>query len=233
MHDAEQTQRAYARFAGLMFLIVLGTSVAGLVLSSVIAGGGTPDERAQRIIAAEAPYRLALVLALFGSLSTVLLATGLYVTVKPVDTSIAVIGLLFRAGESVIGAVGIVIAFAALETRLVIGTGSALNMDQLGALAGLISSAPSAEIAAIFFSLGSTVFFYLLLKGSLIPKVLSAWGIFASVVYAALWVARLLAPETAGLAVVGSVPILLAELSTGGWLLLRGIAPRTVQEGYR
>jgi hypothetical protein len=223
MSDVERTQRAYARFAGLMFLVVLAASVAGLVLSTAIAGSGTANEQAQRIIESEGLYRFALVCGLSGSLFTILLATGLYVTVRPVDRNLALVGLLFRAGESVIGAVGIVVAFVALEFRLAIESATAPGSDQLGALASLLSAAPSAEIAAIYFSLGSTMFFYVLLRSPLIPKALSAFGMFSSVTYAALWFARLVVPESSGLAVIGSLPILIAELSTGFWLLIKGI----------
>jgi hypothetical protein len=223
MTDAERSQRAYARFAGLMYLVVLAASVAGLVLSTMVAGDGTFEEQARRIIASEGPYRVALVLALGGSVSTILLATGLYVAVRPADGNLALIGLLFRAGESVIGAVGIVTSFALLQASLAVGDGSGFTASQLGALASVLSGGASTEIAAIFFSLGSTIFFWVFLRSRYIPRVLSAWGVFASVCYAALWTTRLILPEAAALVVAGSLPILIAELSTGLWLLVKGI----------
>ena len=225
MTDAEHSQRAYARFAGLMFLVVLVTSFVGLVLSTEIAGGGTANEQTQNIIASEGFYRLALVSALCGSLFTVPLGWSLYLTLRPEDPNLAVLGLLFRSGESVVGAVGIVMALAALEIRLAVSGQTAFAADELGSLASLISLAPTAEIAAIFFSLGSAVFFWVLLRSELIPKALSLLGLVASITYAALWVARLLVPESSGLAVAGSVPILLAEVSTGVWMLWKGITP--------
>jgi hypothetical protein len=223
MTDAERTQRAYARFAGLMYLVVLAASVAGLVLSAVVAGSGTFGEQAQRIIASEGLYRVALVCSLGGSLFTILLATGLYVAVRPVDPNLALMALLFRTGESMIGAAGIVMSFAALQASLAVRDATAFNVDQLGALASLLSAGASTEIAAIFFSLGSTVFFYVFLRSTYIPKALSVWGVFASLSYAALWVTRLILPESSGLVVYGSLPILIAELSTGLWLLVKGI----------
>ncbi len=223
MTDVERSQRAYARFAGLMYLVVLAASVAGLVLTSVIAGSGTFDERTQRIIESEGLYRVGLVCSLGGSLSTILLATGLYVAVRPVDGNLTMMALLFRVGESVIGAVGIATSFAVLQMSLAVRDATAFDANQLGALANLFSAGASTEIAAIFFSLGSTIFFYVFLRSTYIPKALSAWGIFASVCYAALWFTRLILPEFTGLVVYGSLPILIAELSTGLWLLIKGI----------
>ena len=37
---AETSQRAYARFAGLMYFLVLGFDIAGLLIVSSIGGGG-------------------------------------------------------------------------------------------------------------------------------------------------------------------------------------------------
>lgn len=221
--DAERSQRAYARFAGLMYLVVLAADIAGLVLESAVAGSGTFGERTQRIVASEGLYRVALAFALAGSLSTILLAAGLYVTVRPVDGDLATIALLFRTGESAIGAVGIAISFVVLQTSLAVRDATALGADQLGALASLLSAAPTGEIAAVFFSVGSTIFFYLFWRSTYIPRVLSAWGVFASLLFAVLWSARLIVPESAGLSLYGSVPGLIAELSTGFWLLIKGI----------
>jgi hypothetical protein len=221
--DALRSQRSYARLAGLMFLVVLAFYIAGLVLTSVVAGSGTFDERTQRIIASEGLYRVALLCSLLGVLSTILLATGLYVATRPVDGNLARMALLFRTGEAVIGAVGMVISFAVLQVRVSAADASVFDANQLGALARFLSSAPSGEISAIFFSLGSTIFFYLFLRSTYIPKALSAWGLFASVVYAALWFAQLLVPESSGLVVYASVPALIAEVSTGLWLLIKGI----------
>jgi hypothetical protein len=220
MIDAERMQHRYARLAGLMLLVVLGLSIVGLALTSLIAGDGTFDERAQRIIASEGLYRFGLVCALGGSLATIVLAMSFYVAVRPRDGNLAMMALLFRTGESVIGALGIVLAFATLSA---VRATSAVDPNQVGALADLLSASPTAEVAAIFFSVGSTIFFYVLLGSTYIPKALAAWGCFASALYAVMWITRLLIPESSGLVVVGSLPILVAELSTGLWLLLKGI----------
>jgi hypothetical protein len=53
--------------------------------------------------------------------------------------------------------------------------------------------------------------------------------VFASILYLLVFAVSLIAPQAAGsLVAIGSIPILIAELSTGLWLLIRGI--RTVTE---
>jgi hypothetical protein len=220
---AEASQRAYARFAGLMYFVVLGFDIVGAVIVSSIGGNGNFVEASHRILASETLYRIGLCCSLVGSLSTILLAIGLYVAVKPVDGNLAMMALLFRAAEAAIGGVGIIIAVSVLQIQLAANHANAFDANQLGALADL-STGVGTQVSAIFFSLGSTIFFYVFLKSQYIPRVLSAWGVFASLVYAAVWFVSLILPHYSATAVAfGSVPILIAELSTGLWLLIVGI----------
>jgi Domain of unknown function (DUF4386) len=221
--NADNSQLAYARFAGLMYFLVLGFDVAGVLIASSIVGGGNFVEASHRIMASETLYRICLCCSLLGSLSTIPLAIGLYVAVKPADGNLAMMALLFRVAEAAIGATGIILAFSVLQIHLAANHANAFNANQLGALADL-SSGVGTDVGAIFFSLGSTIFFFVFLKSHYIPRTLSAWGIFASLVYAAAWFVSLILPQySAPATAYGSVPILIAELSTGLWLLIAGI----------
>ena len=132
--------------------------------------------------------------------------------------------LLFRTSEAAIGAVGIVGAFAVLQIYLQASHAAAFDADQLRALIAMHPLGAATNVAAIFFSTGSTIFFYVFLKTQYIPRILSGWGVFASVLYLAIWFVGLVAPGAPGLVqVLGSVPILIAEVSTGLWLLIAGI----------
>ncbi len=221
----QNAQRAYARAAGLFYLLVLAFDIAGLAITSSIEGGGDFGQTARNIVASQGLYRLGLCLALIGSMSsTIPLAIGLYVTLKPVDGNLAMTALLFRTVEAAVGAVGIVGAFAVLQIYLGASHTAAFDTDQLRALIAMDPLGASTDVAAIFFSTGSTIFFYVFFKTRYIPRILSGWGVFASVLYLAIWFAGLVAPGAPGLVqVLGSVPILIAEVSTGLWLLIAGI----------
>ena len=223
--DREQnSQRAYARAAGLFYLLVLAFDIGGLVITSSIEGGGDFGQTARNIVASQGLYRIGLCLALIGSMSTIPLAIGLYVTLKPVDGNLALTALLFRAAEATVGAVGVVGAFAVLQIYLQASHAAGFDTDQLHALIVLHPLGASTDVAAIFFCVGSTIFFYVFLKTRYIPRILSAWGVFASVLYLAIWFTGLVAPGIPGLVqVLGSLPILIAEISTGLWLLIAGI----------
>jgi len=222
-HIVDGSQRSYARLAGLMYVVVLVLDIAGLTITSTIGGSGSFIEISHRIAAYETLYRVGLSIALLGSMSTILLAVSLYATLKPVDGNLSMMGLLFRLAESAIGAVGIVVAFAVLQIQLAANHTNALDANQLGALADL-SPAAGGAVSAIFFCAGSTIFFYVFLKSGYIPRILSAWGIFASLVYLVVWFTDLILPNHPGLVtILGSLPILVAEVSTALWLLIAGI----------
>jgi hypothetical protein len=217
---AQDTQRAYARLAGLMYLLVLAFDIAGIAVTARIAGGGGFAEASQHIAASETLYRLGLCLSLAGSLATIPLAIGLHAVLRPVDANLALMALLFRAAEATLGGAGAVAAFSVLQVHLAATHAGALSAGQLGELAGL--RAGGTEVAAIFFSVGSTIFFAVFARSRYIPGVMAWWGVLASLVYAAAWLVSLVAPQAP---VVGpaSAPILAAELATALWLLVAGI----------
>lgn len=216
-------QRAYARLAGLMYLVVLTSSIAGLIVTSSVGAGPGFAERSTQIMASESLFRIGLVLALVGSLGTVLLAVALYVTVRPVDKNLALVGLLFRICESAIGETGLALSFGILQLRSATAAGAGFAAGEWQALFDVLNGAATTEVAAIFFSLGSTVFFYLLLRSRYIPRVLAGVGLVGSACYAAMWIARLIWPELSWIAPIASVPILIAEVLGGLWLLFRAI----------
>ena len=220
------TQRAYARFAGAMYLTVLALDISGLVIGSAVSGSGSLADVSQRILASETLYRITICLSLGGSLATVMLAVGLYVTLRPADPNLAIMALVFRVAEAAIGGVGIALAFSLLQIRLATGHSNAFDGNQLGALADLLSRGdPNTHVGAIFF--------YVFLKSGYIPRLMSLWGVFSSVLYAAAWVFGLIVPEgPAAVMAVASVPILIAEVSTGLWLLIAGIRVGETQAGY-
>ena len=233
--DQEASQRAYARLAGLMYLVVLALDVAGVVITSSVSGGGTFADISQRISASEVLYRIGLCAGLFGALSTIVLAVSLYVAVKPADANLALTALLFRVVETAIAAMAIASGFALLQLHLDATRAGALVAPQLAAMAHLLGSGVGTSISAIFFCVGSTIFFYLFWRSRYIPRILAGWGMFASGLYLLAFLGSLILPQSAGLLqAMGSLPILIAELSTALWLLIRGIdigrsvAPPTV-----
>lgn len=218
----ERTQRIYARVAGFLFLWLIITGLAGALTISHIVGSGTFAETAKRVAASEHLYRLALTSDLIETLSALLLAFALYATLKPVDKLLAGMAMYWRLGESFIGGVGIIFGFMRLSLYTSAQSPGALGIDQSQALVDLTRHAGSAayNISAIFFSIGSILFFYLFFKSRYIPTVLSAFGVFASVIVMLMCFGSLIFPEHAATLQYGWAPMAIAEVTTGIWLMV-------------
>ncbi|MDQ2889928.1 MAG: DUF4386 domain-containing protein [Gemmatimonadota bacterium] len=225
-------QRNWARIAGFLFLWLIITGLAGALTISHIVGTGTVEETAKRVVASEHLYRLALASELIESLSALLLAFALYVTLKPVNELLARLAMYWRMGESFVGCIGMTFAFA----RLGLFT-SALDSAGIGnspALLGLTRDAGVAayNIGAICFSVGSILFYYLFFKSRYIPRSLSAFGVLASAVVTLMCLGSLVFPEHAATLQYGWAPMAIAEVATGLWLMLFAVSvqPRAVEQ---
>ncbi len=223
--DTEKSQIRYARLAGFLFLWLIITGLAGELTISHIVGSGTFAETAKRVVASEHLYRIALSSELIETLSAVLLAFALYVTLKPVDKLLAQIAMYWRLGESFIGGAGMIFGFVKLGLYTSPQSLGALGTDQSQALVDLTRHAGFAayNISAIFFSIGSILFSYLFFKSRYIPRILSAFGVFASVMVTIMCFASLIFPERAATLQYGWAPMAIAEVTTGFWLLLKGV----------
>lgn len=221
-NSKEKTQRIYARVAGFLFLWLIITGLAGALTISHIVGSGTFTETTKRVAASERLYRIALGSELIETLSAALLAFALYVTLKPVNKLVAQLAMYWRLGESFIGGVGIIFGFARLHLYISPASIAGVGSDQVQALVALTREAGFAvyNISAIFFSIGSILFFYLFFKSRYIPRILSAFGVFASIVVTIICFGSLIFPEQTGTLQYGWAPMAVAEGITGIWLML-------------
>ena len=218
----ERTQRFYARVTGFLFLWLIITGLAGALTISHIVGSGTFAESAKRVVASERLYRVALSSELIETLSALLLAFALYATLKPVDKLLAQMAMYWRLGESLIGGVGMISGFVRLGLYTSPQPIGGVETGQSQALLGLTRTAGFAEynISAIFFSIGSILFYYLFFKSRYIPRILSAFGVFASVIVTIICFGSLIFPEHAAKLQYGWAPMAIAEVATGIWLML-------------
>ena len=215
----------YARIAGLVYLLLIVLFMSGQFIISHIVGSGNFAETAKHIIAGEQLYRVALSVQMLTSVLTVLLAYALYATLRSVDENLARMALYWRLGEAFIGGALSFLDFATLNLYTDPKYLEVLGADKLQAVIGLARSAgfASFNITTTFFAVGSTLFFYLFLRSRSIPRVLSTFGIFASVVVLFISLGDLVLPAYADVIQFGWAPIFIAEITTGLWLLVRGV----------
>jgi hypothetical protein len=204
------------RLAGFLFLWLIVSGVGGAWLVSDVAGSGELADVARRVAAHEHLYRLGLVLELVETLSAVLLGFALYATLRRVDGPLALLAMIWRVAEALLGAIAILFAF----TRLRLYTGGGPSEPLIALTRGAGSAAH--DFAVLCFSFGSLLFFWLFWRSRSIPRILSGIGILASVLVAVIGFADLLAPELSGFLQYGWAPMALAEVGGGLWLLVKG-----------
>lgn len=221
----EQSQVFYARVAGFVYLLLIALYMSGDFIVSGILGDGDFAAAAQSVAASERLYRVALVLQLITTVSTVVLAYALYITVRPVNERLAQMAMFWRLGESFIGSAVVALGFVKLRIYVAANAGGIPGLDQWQALMVLARSAGSTgfNFSTLFFGVGSIVFFHLFLKAGYLPKVQSVFGIFASVLVVLTSLSGLVLPEHGDIIQFGWVPMFISEIVTGFWLLFRGI----------
>ena len=131
--------------------------------------------------------------------STLLLIFTLYQTLKPVNKKLAQIAMFWRLGE----------AFTVFIMMIFSFKGKAYTIGF--------------NISSILFSIGSLIFFYLFYKSKYIPGIISVFGLFASVMVTIVGFAILISPSHSGLIQFGWIPMFIAEITLGFWLIFKGL----------
>ena len=219
---AYNTQRRYARLAGLLFLAeVILAFGSGFILDR-IAGNGTFAETANRIAASEHLYRAGLSIVVIVTLSSAVLAFALYATLRPVNRLLAQLAMIFSLGDSFLAMVVRMSSFVRLHlyTSAQNAAGGTISAEALSDLMRSIAGVTE-NIGGISFGIGSLLFFYLFYKSSYIPRVLSALGLVASVIWTCMYFATLVFPERHALfQYICFPPMALADVITGLYLML-------------
>ena len=79
------------------------------------------------------------------------------------------------------------------------------------------------DIGFIPWGLGSAVFAFLILRSGYVPRVIAAWGVFASLLLAAYSFGVVLSPHATNYFYIGMLPMFVYEVSLGAWLLYKGL----------
>jgi hypothetical protein len=190
-----QLRRMWARIAGAAYLLVMLVDLTGLQLSRQLLGKS---------------------LLLSGSLLVVPLALGLYFTLKIFQPVTSAIALVCRLVETFVGTIAALAGFEPVR--------SAFANTHLGSAAlDLVAWNAAKNFDALIFTIGSTLFFFVFVRSAAIPRVLGWLGLAASVIAFAACVTHIVQPSFPTLSAIPWIPMLLAEFSTGGWLLFRAV----------
>jgi hypothetical protein len=199
--------------------------VAGATLLVYIAAGIAPMVRAPGQL-------LGVVFSLVACLSALVLGVTLYAITSDEGHEIAMLGMVCRVAEGILGAMFI-------PARLALKSLGAAP-EGLAALNTFLGSARSFNIllGATFFAVGSTMFSWLFLRGRMIPAPLAWLGVVASVLLVVGLPLQLGGVLGGPIAMAMWLPMLLFEVPLGVWLIVRGVqaeraAPRSPYDRLR
>jgi hypothetical protein len=215
----------YARVAGLAYIVVimLGIFSVSFIESNLVVPGNDAAT-VNNILANELRFRISVASEIMMFVLVVLLSLSLYVILKTVNKNLALLALLWRLGEAIIG--GGVTVLSGLMPLLLLHREAAFETEQLHALVGLFLNVRNAglDVVLIFIGMGGTLFCYLFFKSKYVPRILAAWGVLTYLSMLLLAFASILLPnlsETIKMAFYA--PGGLFEIIFGLWLLIKGI----------
>ena len=215
----------YARVAGLAYVVVIMLGIFSVsYIDSNILVPGNDAATVDNIMNNELRFRISIASEIILYALVVLLSHALYVILKTFNRNLALLALLWRIGEAIIG-VGVTV-LTGLIPLLLLNSEAAFEQDQLQALVGLFLQLRSAglDVVLIFIGMGGTVFCYLFFVSKYIPRILAVWGM---ITYLSMLILALVSIHLPNLSesakMIFYAPGALFEIIIGLWLLIKGV----------
>jgi len=219
------------RYLGTAFVAQFVTSLAAGVLSGPILAGSI-SKVLVNVSHDLAPMRASIVLELLTSVGIMVLASLLYIVLRDGHRIVALVALVLWLAEAVMVAVSMLGLYALLSLGAACigaGTPASSSYQTLGTLF-LGVNQHAGDIDMLFFCLGAVLWYALLFRSRLVPRVLSLWGLLAVLL---VFVGTLLFVWDRSLnpSIALYVPYVPFELVIGLWLLIKGASlPATQAE---
>jgi hypothetical protein len=223
----EDSQRIAARVAGYTLLLLMVSGFAGMFVQSghsIVAGDAAATAR--NLLGHERAFRVGLACEFVMLSCDVVLALALFALLKPVNSTLALLGSFWRVANAVVLGVGVAASLVGLDLLGNPHYTSLLSTDQLHAIAMMFFDLHSrvSLMGLMFFCCGAGVHSWLLWRSRYIPRVLSGLYLFASVEMLLCCFVFLVFPGSRAVLDPGFlVPDFFAELAAALWLAIRGV----------
>lgn len=229
-----ESQRKAARVAGFTFLFAMAIVVlANYGISFRLSIPGNALETARNIMANETLFRINIACNLIYSAAIGVLLAALYVILKPVNRTLALVAAFCRL---VVALMWSATALNMLGALRLLGDAAYLPVfgaDQLQTLARLRldASYDAYYVGLPFWGLASTVCSYLWFKSRYIPRALAVFGVISSAWCVICAFAFIVFPNFSATvnAYWFDMPLLIFEMATGFWLLIKGVAAQPTE----
>lgn len=219
------TTKAAGRITGLALLGLIGTGIlAAFALGTDLDVNMTADVEATGAAMLEGGGRLhaAAYLGVLTAALELLVVSGFFVLLARHDLLLAVWGLLLGLTGVALGLAG---SLAALNAAEIAARPSLAAQGAMLASVEALRDYTGFHLGLLVSSLSNAVFFVLFLAARAIPRLIAAWGLFASLLVAGVLIGRDFVPVLGSASVTAAflAANLVALVSTGGWLALKGV----------
>ena len=235
-HTVEESPQVYARVGGWLYLyiIVVGTLAEIFVRGKLIVSGD-PAATANHIIASESLWRVSAAGELTWLVCAIAVTVILYVLLRPVSNSLALLATFFNLVSIAVESVSTVCLFAAL---FLLGDASYLKVfepNQLHTLAYLSLKLYDYGfgVCLVFFGCCLFLYGYLIFKSGYFPKTIGVLVILAALSYLINSFVLFLAPALADTIFPILVLAFIGETSLCLWLIVKGVNVPKWQEKAR
>lgn len=225
-HELQTSPQVYARIGGVLYLIiiVIGFCSEFFVRDKLVVSGDV-TATAKNMMASESLLRITIAGELILLVCAIALTLILYVLLRPVNKTLALLAVFFNIVEFPIEAVSKLCLFAALFLSGNADYLKAFEPPQLHALVriSLRLHDYGFGIDLVFFGFACLVYGYLLFRSGYFPRTLGVLMALAGLSYLINSFTLILAPAYAGTISLILVFALIGELSLCLWLMVKGV----------
>src|SRR5450631_4725370 len=225
------TRTTNARIAGFTYLFYAAIGICGDLLMHHAFGGADDATTLARFGEYATEVRIDILIKVLEALSALVLAVTLYAITRDEDQELAMLGMVCRVAEGVLGSVNNIPSYLGLLWLAKAGSGTGVpdipTTDALRAF--LLMPGPSVPLGAVFFAVGSLIFSWLLLRGRMVPVSIAWLGVFASGLLAITLPLQIAGFSTGPLTgYYPWLPALVYQIVLALWLLIKGVATPSV-----
>jgi hypothetical protein len=221
------TQNAAARIAGWTLLLLMVSGFAGMFAfgtSPIVSGDAAGTAR--NIAAHERAYRGSLACGIVMLNCDIVLALCLYALLRPVNSTLALLGSFWRTANAIVLGVGVSASLVALDLFSNPKYMSLLEGGQSHSLALILFDLNSrlSMMGLMFFCFGAGIHSWLLYQSKYIPRIISGLYLFSCIEMLVCFFLFIILPNTrAVLDPAFVVPDAIAEFSAAVWLAFKGV----------
>jgi hypothetical protein len=234
----DDVQRKAAKIAGFALLFaVMIVIFANYGVSFRLIVPGDAAETARNILANELLFRINVACDLLYVADILVLMAALYVILKPVNQGLALTAVFCRL---VYALMWVVTALNMLDALALLGQDNYLRVFEVNKLQTLArlhlrGSWDAYYVGLPFWGLASMLCSYLWFKSGYIPRALAGFGLIASAWCVLCAFTFIIYPNFKDTVDASwfDTPLVLFEIVTGFWLLIRGLKPSGVAAGTR